>query len=603
MDRCYLCEYTYRHTATRWLGLADMIRARWLGAAAITMALGSVVLVRACDPIVVGKPTDFSYANHERPRVFVSHRPLIPAPDDELTLRLVPDLPSDISVRHAKAVLRNPAANTSETKECTAAAGGAFECRFSPGQSGDQPVYGGFLELSDGRRVDSRAEYRFSVRAAPIAADTLIEVRVPVNKTQGLADRYRIDTAFARDPENYDLAAFISDIDNILLDGMLADPVYRWRDDQLGFFVFTHDAFVTSYYSGLNTRCGQNPWPLEAGFPSLLSNIEVVGVLHRKAADTQGIEGGVTGSTAGLFRDCAGNAARRAGLRTFSVSTGLVQSPFIAKHEFGHAAFELGDEYTETNGTRNVTPAPAPADSDCCCLVSDDGPGTGTGTDTGTGTGTGGVTPIPGIPRKRCFGPDGPIESPALGVSLPTCGATNTAFLGKSCGAKPEGGCPSLAGRCVGQSAWLGPAPSGVSTQRLNVFPTQRACIDSVALARGHPGVEDPARSLGTCRELCGPTTSACPCSGEPEAWIVDNNPVSAPTNPRDAMASVSASGERHGGTCMWCVETSLCVRWQRALGDDSQKSWETCQAPGLLQGFVAAIGQFIDSLLGHIVF
>jgi hypothetical protein len=97
----------------------------------------------------------------------------------------------------------------------------------------------------------------------------------------------------------------------------------------------------------------------------------------------------VTGSTAGLFRDCAGNAARRTGLRTFSVSTGIGQSPFIAKHEFGHAAFELGDEYTEANSTRNVAPAPAPGptDSNCCCSIPDDGTGIGTGIGTGNGTG------------------------------------------------------------------------------------------------------------------------------------------------------------------------------------------------------------------------
>jgi hypothetical protein len=124
-----------------------------------------------------------------------------------------------------------------------------------------------------------------------------------------------------------------------------------------------------------------------------------------------------------------------------------------------------------------------------------------------------------------------------------------------------------------------------------------------VAQARAHPGVEDPDHSLGTCRQLCGPETSPCPCSGELAAWIVDNNPLSAPTNPRDAMGSVSAAGERHGGTCAWCVETSLCVRWQQALGDDSQKAWGTCQAPGLLQGLLAAIAQLLDSILRHVVF
>ena len=131
-----------------------MIRARWIGAAAITVALGSVALVRACDPIVIGKPTDFSYAGHQRPRVFVSHHPLIPRPGDPLIIRLVADLPSDATVQQAKAVLRSSPTDAGETKPCDEVGGGVFECRFSLSKSGDQPVYGGFLELSGGRRVE-----------------------------------------------------------------------------------------------------------------------------------------------------------------------------------------------------------------------------------------------------------------------------------------------------------------------------------------------------------------------------------------------------------------------------------------------------------------
>lgn len=188
-------------------------------------------------------------------------------------------------------------------------------------------------------------------------------------------------------------------------------------------------------------------------------------------------------------------------------------------------------------------------------------------------------------------------------MGLPTCSTTGTEFLGKSCGAKPDGGCPLLAGLCVSQATWLGSVPAGVSTERPNVFPNEAACTDALAQARSHPGVEDPDHSLGTCRQLCGQTGSPCPCSGEAEAWIVDNNPLTAPTNPRDAMGAVSAAGEQHGGTCMWCVETSLCVRWQRALGDFSQSAWATCQAPGLVQGLLSALAQFLNDLLGHVVF
>jgi hypothetical protein len=104
---------------------------------------------------------------------------------------------------------------------------------------------------------------------------------------------------------------------------------------------------------------------------------------------------------------------------------------------------------------------------------------------------------------------------------LPACSSPNFG-LARTCGVKADGGCPSLAGHCVAQTAWLGQSPpSGAQTARNNVFPTQAACTAATALASDHPGVEDPSHSIGPCRELCGPNTSACPC-GAPElvAWI-----------------------------------------------------------------------------------
>src|SRR5262245_51259980 len=135
-----------------------MIRARWIGVAATTVALGSVFLLfRACDPIITSKPTDFSYAGHERPRVFVSHHPLVPRPGAELTVRLEPDLPAGAAVHQATAVLRDPASGSSDTKTCVAA-GTAFECKFTLGSSAGSRVYGGSLVLDDGRQVDARTD-------------------------------------------------------------------------------------------------------------------------------------------------------------------------------------------------------------------------------------------------------------------------------------------------------------------------------------------------------------------------------------------------------------------------------------------------------------
>src|SRR5262249_37800908 len=163
-----------------------------------------------------------------------------------------------------------------------------------------------------------------------------------------------------------------------------------------------------------------------------------------------------------------GTAARSPGVRTFSASMGLARSPFIAKHEFGHAAFELGDEYTETNATRTVAPAQPPQTSQCCC-VDDDGTGTTEGPVTGgmrrgvgaAGRGDGGA---PVAAAKRCAGPEGPTgQRGAGGLGWPSGSGSNASFLAQNCGAKAEGGCPPLASQCVGQSAWLGATPPSVA--------------------------------------------------------------------------------------------------------------------------------------------
>ena len=76
-------------------------------------------------------------------------------------------------------------------------------------------------------------------------------------------------------------------------------------------------------------------------------------------------------------------------------------------------------------------------------------------------------------------------------------------------------------------------------------------------------------------------------------------------------MATVADPAALHGGTCIWCVETTLCVRWQRALGDAPQKAWDTCQAPPksatgferAWQAVAAWIAQILTSVFGNVVF
>jgi hypothetical protein len=593
----------------RWMGLAGLVGVVFVGA-----------FVRRCDPIP--PPTDFSYGSHLRPRVFVSHEPLVPAPGSTVTIRLAPDLGAGVTVQRAVALFRESPGFGVAQQDCTAKPDGTFTCDFILGPAPGARVYGGQLELSNGERVSARAEYRFTALAS-LTADSLIDVRVPQGAPQGFSDDYRVDLAWVRDLENYTEQQFTADAAGAMLKGILADPVYRWRDNQLGFFLYTRAGFVESYYVPRDTRCGKNPWPRDAGWPVALTGIEVVGVLHRKTTSPEGIEGSGTAPANVVFRDCAGQAAKRTTVGTFSASAGIAAFLTVAKHEFGHAAWGLGDEYTEATSTRNVPPSTGSIlGSACCCRVDDTPGGTTGGTTGGTAGGTTGgnrggssgvVTPI-GNGVKRCIAPGGQETlQPITGVSipaLPSCGLN--ASLPPHCGASPDSGCPGLAGNCVRTVPWLGVSPpSNASTERPNVSPSESACNDAVQKATAHPAVEDPARSLGNCRQVCGPNTSDCPCTGG-EFWIADRDPrVAGATPVSDTMGVVSAAVELKGGTCQWCVETSLCVRWHRARGDDAAKTWTACEAPPkqatqferLWNALVAWINAILAAILNAIRF
>jgi hypothetical protein len=70
-------------------------------------------------------------------------------------------------------------------------------------------------------------------------------------------------------------------------------------------------------------------------------------------------------------------------------------------------------------------------------------------------------------------------------------------------------------------------------------------------------------------------------------------------------MGATATGRELHGGTCIWCVETSLCVRWHRSLGDDPEEAWSVCQAPPkeatalerFTQRLGRAVGELVDAL------
>lgn len=579
-------------------------RTLWL-TGVLVLALGAgVVGVQQCR-WQAAPLTAFSYGSHARPRVFVSHHPILPRPDSRLIVRLTPDLTSDASVSVARVTLMQSNGTPLEVRTCTAASG-VFECQFALPAGEAVLAYSGALELSNGDVVRSRATYRFTVTTA-LVPDSLVEVRVPVARTSELADTYRVDTALARDPEGYSIDSFISDVEQSVFDGMLRDPAYRWRDDQLGFYIYARSAFVTSYYSGRDTRCGKNPWPRDASLPAALSGIETLGVFHRKTTTSDGIEGRVTAPVgANVFRDCAGQAVKLPDVGTFSATAGVPEFTDIATHEFGHAAFGLGDEYSESDTTRRVQPAAPLLLGQCCCV--DDGGGGGGG---GGGIVTPPTTGVGGTLRgllatMRCVTSDGSIQQMPIAGTPPACG-DNHSGIADACFSAPDGGCPPLAGDCVANAHWLGTA-AGAAASRPNVFPSEEACLAGAAAATDHPGVEDPTRSLGTCRQVCGPASVACPC-GVSEAWIVDRHPGA--TASRDDLMGGVTTGAMHGGTCVWCVETSLCVRWQRALGNAAEAAYQTCEAPPkestglerLSQQLAAAIGAIVDRLLRAVRF
>jgi hypothetical protein len=551
--------------------------------------------------------TSFSYIPRERPRVFVSHHPIRALPGQTVTIRLTPDLrPQDGTPQRAVARIGLASTDARDEPTCVDSGGGIFDCVFTLPAGNNDFIYDGFVVLSDGTEVHSRTAYRFRA-ASTISADELLTLREPVKPQTGLGDNYRVGTVWVHDDgDGYSASTFLADIESAVYSGILADPVYRWRDTQLAFYQYGSPGLTTSYYSGFDTRCGQNPWPGEPAFRAALNGVDVVGVLHRHPNTAGGVEGTVTSTN--VFRDCAGTAVKNTSLRAFSATGSLAM---VAKHEYGHAAFGFGDEYTESEATRRVDAAPSRPDSECCCMPPDDGTTTGTGTGTGvgggvTGAGTGVVVPggatpgtvvVPGTaggtgtvvtvtPRiriPRCLGEGGVPRAPRGGaIGLPTC--SDTQPIPATCGATPQAVCPTLVGDCVQARMWLGqPAPPGSNPFTPNMFTSQADCEAGRTAALGHPGVEDRAQSVdAVCHQLCGGSLPACPC-GQTEGWIVDRNPAassSAPGTNTDTMATALAP--RLGGTCARCVETTLCVRWQRGRGQSASEAWSYCEAPPL---------------------
>jgi hypothetical protein len=563
----------------------------------------------------------FPFDRRVPPRLFLSHHPILPGPSDELTLRLQPELLPGQTVDQAYADLLDENQQLLERQVCDSADGGAFECRFDLAAFANDTTlhYAGWLETSQGRV--SAPRYGLTVGDAS-GVDERIAVRVPVRPVSQLSDDYRIDLLLVRDPSDGALSVtdFVAAVESVVFDGLLADPAYRWRDDQIGFFLTTRPGVTDGFYSPFDTRCGQNPWPRDSGLPEEVQGMEVVGVLHRRTAAGVLVEGSGAGNGAvdkAQFRDCAGELVRTPDGGTganatgsFSVVTGRPDTPRIATHEWAHAAFKLSDEYNESADARTPrTMNQFGQRSDCCCVPPQNVPG---GRPVGGGgqevVDTGGV--VGGI-QLTCVATDGSLVSRASqlvgGEQFPVC-AEGLANLPANCGAQsnPIPECVPLLGDCTRDAHWLGEAPDP-SLVRNNLFLTEEECEAARVAIAVHPGVEHRDTAMAVCTPHCGVADAPdCPCPTEPGYWRVDRQPLAAAGDPPDLMGAI-AGAQIHGGACGWCVETSLCVRWQRALGRTADRARQYCDAPPdsiedikeAIAALVAEILRWIRGLLG----
>jgi len=510
--------------------------------------------------VVVGcKKGPFTYDVHSATaHVLPLHDPLLPAVGDPLTIEVLVDTTASVSSVEAT-VLGAGFGNPSVP--CAATSGGWWTCSAGVVAADELLLYsatariGGSSIGSGGVQVD--------VGAAPGAARLTYAPLTP-SKTSGDA---QIDVLVAAMPSGGLAApALLQDFRQVLRNDVFADPAWRKRFRLIRFHTTDQPAITSSYEVGRSTRCGQNPWPAEPGGPAAAAGMDVIAVVHRTGPATDGFEGGTTG-----FRDCAGSWLRDPDVATLSAHT----EKAVFRHELGHAVLALGDEYHEPESSRRVDPEPPPAPTGACCCCNEStggGPVVVPG-----GPGSGGVSQCLD-PATGAFVTDGACGGflPG-GSSLPSCG---TFVVPPQCydAPIPTSSCPPLASGCVAAKHFLGGAPPS-GTERWNVFPTLASCETARTRALSHPGVPDPTAGLDACRQICGPgTAQACPCVGAGvQAWIVDVSPNQS-TN--DAMAVSLPAPNHHGSTDRVCLETSLCVRWERARGETVADAWSACADP-----------------------
>lgn len=460
----------------------------------------------------------FDYGHHSPPRVSVVHRPLHPGTGEPIQLVARPDVGSTGAVSQVE-ITWVVSGRGIESRTCGPGdldAEGNCVATVAPAGAAGLGIYSASVTDAGGRHGRSPSSYVFQIGNP--GAPEAFPLRAPFDLLEG---RRSLAVLLVRDRESYASdGPALADAEGLIYDGVLEDPVYRWRDGQLGFYYSPYPGVTRDYDSGLAVRCGQDPWlgsPQQADAEADAAFADVVAVLHRK----------------GGYRDCSGIGIVTLGAgarRNFSAHG---QHPETFHHELGHALAGLSDEYTESTADRTPDAAP-PRDPTISCTCCSSGSG---------GTEPGPDLCLPGQPR---------------------CGVDP---LPPECFPATDLTCPPLASLCA----------------HPNVFPDQASCEAAALAARGHPGVEIPVNPLD-CRRLCAAGACPCePSDSGAEVWILDRREPPFPSAPDDDVMGVldgMSPGERHGPACARCLETTFCLVWETGRGRTQAEAESRCLSP-----------------------
>jgi hypothetical protein len=291
----------------------------------------------------------FRYTLHTPPRIHVHHEPLLPGPEEAIRIVAVAEPAPGDTVREISISFGGDghpfARRTCSATPCTQT--------FAAGHRSGLGIYSAQMTDSRGRTTGSASAYYFQIGSATSSSSPNVILRAPFDLYVG---QRALKVLLVRNEADYPSQdAVRADAQTLLYDGLLADPIYRWRDNQIAVYLSAFPGSTSDYYSGLTNRCGQLPWlgrATESFAESAASTADAVVVLHRQSG----------------WRDCAGLGVAGAGAGIERRASADGRRPETFAHELGHALFGLADEYQESTGdrtARSVT-GPLPAACDCC---------------------------------------------------------------------------------------------------------------------------------------------------------------------------------------------------------------------------------------------